>query len=66
MLIDVALLTDKGIVFCYIPSNTLDRFRQLALETKSNEKAFAVIEVENSVVYEVRCENILVRYEQRR
>ena len=65
-MMDVALLTDNGIVFCSIPNNTLDRFRQLALETNSKERAFAIIEVEDNVKYEVRCENILVRYEQRR
>ena len=65
-LIDVALLTDKGIVFCMIPSKTLDRFKQLAVESKPDEQAVAVIEVENRIVYEVTCENILVRYEPRR
>ena len=62
-LIDVALLTGKGIVFCMIPSNTLERFKQLAVESKPDEEAVAVIEVENRIVYEVTCENILVRYE---
>ncbi|KKM26315.1 hypothetical protein LCGC14_1585950 [marine sediment metagenome] len=61
-MMDVALLTDKGIVFCRIPSETLDRFRQLALDTKPGEVAMAYIETTDDVTYEVRCRDILVKF----
>ena len=61
-LIDVALLTDKGIVFCRISLETLERFRQLALEAKPNEVIFADIETTDDVTYEVRCQDVLVKF----
>ena len=62
MLIDVALLTDKGIVFCRIPLETLERFRQMTLEAKPNEVIFANIETTDDVTYEVRCQDVLVKF----
>ena len=61
-MIDVALLTDKGIVFCRIPLETLERFRQLTLEANPNEVIFANIETTDDVTYEVRCQDVLVKF----
>ena len=66
MLIDVALLTDKGIVFCRIPLETLERFRQMTLEAKPNEVIYAAIETTDDVTYEVRCQDVLVKFVQGR
>ena len=62
MLIDVALLTDKGIVFCRLPLKTLEEFRELALEAKPNEVVYAELETVDGVTYEVRCQDVLVKF----
>ena len=61
-LIDVALLTDKGIVFCRISLDILEEFRQLALEANPNEVVYAAIETSDDVTYEVRCQDVLVKF----
>lgn len=62
MMIDVALLTKGGIVFCEIPKKTLDRFRELTMEARDNEVVWAELETDKGIKYEVSCEDVLVIY----
>ena len=62
MLVDVALLTDRGIVFCYIPQPTLEKFRAMAVAAKPDQNVFAIIEIGEYKRYEVTLENILVAH----
>ena len=66
LMIDVALLTDKGIVFCRLPLETLEEFRELAIEAKPNEVVYAELETVDGVTYEVRCQDVLLKIVQGR
>lgn len=65
MLVDVALLTDKGIAFVMIPQATLQRLQQ-AMEKDPDPSQYITITCEDDKVYEGRADMLLVRYRKER
>ncbi len=59
MMVDVALLTERGIVFCFIPQGALQQLRERVKNLKPNQTMMATIEMKEKS-YEVKAENILV------
>jgi len=64
MMVDTALLTEKGIVFCLLPGETILRVQGMLRQAKPGSCVVITVDL-NGKEYEVEGRNLLVKYEVR-